>query len=297
MGPKLSVVVCTYNRSEWLRGCLTSLEPQCVDSNLVEVLIIDNNSSDDTRKVSEEFVHRLPNFRYVFESTQGLSHARNRGIKEALGIYVAYIDDDARAHPDWAGAIIRFFETKPDASGVGGPFYPFSTIPIPSWYPEEYGRSRFDGGTRKLRKNEWISGMNMAFKKQALIDVGGFNATIGMTGTKVSYGEETNLTLRMLERNQQIYYCAEMVVDHAILPHKLSLVWLLKSNFANGYDGVKTFNFKGNAVSYLPTLLKATVGALIRFLLSREPYFKTRVYRAAAPWFWHAGFFKRLVGF
>src|SRR5439155_8972901 len=125
-----------------------------------------------------------------------------------------------------------------------------------------------------LQSGEWINGMNMAFKKCALTEVGGFDTSIGMNGNKVAYGEETHLTRRMLDRSMQIYYCAEMRVDHAILPHKLKLRWLLHSNFANGYDGVTTFNYKGSAVTYLPRLVLSAGRALTLFLFSKERYLK-----------------------
>ncbi len=296
MTPKLSVIVCTYNRSFWLRNCLASLEQQCVDGSLVEVLIVDNNSSDDTRKVAEEYTALLPNFRYVFEQAQGLSRARNRGFKEALGQFVAYIDDDAKANPGWTKAIIHFFSTHPDASGVGGQYKAFSLVPIPEWFPKEYGSESLGNETRLLQKGEWINGTNMVFKKSALIEVGGFDTSIGMTGEKVSYGEETHLTRKMLERGMQIYYCAEMCVDHAILPYKLKLCWLLRSNFANGYDYVTTFNYKGNAITFLPRLVRSAGWSIILFLRSKERYLKTRLYRALATLCWELGFFVRLMG-
>lgn len=263
----------------------------------VEVLIVDNNSSDATRQVAQQYTSRLPNFKYIFEGTQGLSRARNRGFREALGKYVAYLDDDAKAHPDWVKATIGFFTTYPDASGVGGPYNAFSIIPMPPWFPKEYGCWGLGDQTRKMRDREWINGMNMAFKKQALVEVGGFDTTIGMTGNRVSYGEETNLMKKMLESGMQIYYCAEMRVDHAVLPHKLSLYWLLKSNFANGYDGVKTIGYKGKATNYFPALYGQVKASLRELIVSEERYFKTRIYRSMAPLFWHIGFFVKLLGF
>lgn len=295
MAPILTIVVCTYNRSDWLHGCLTSLEPQCPD-DLVEVLVVDNNSTDDTADVVRKFSERKHNVRYVFEESQGLSHARNRGIKEAVGQIVAYIDDDARAHPDWVSAVLHFFDVTPDASGVGGPYCAFSSVPIPPWFPKEYGSSSLGSETRKLQEGEWITGLNMAFTKSALTETGGFDTAIGMSGNKVAYGEETNLIMRMRNRGMQIYYCPEMLVDHAILPHKLELGWLLRSNFSNGYDGVTTFDYKGSAAAYLPRLMWSMVRACSLFLLSRERYLKTRIYRSMSRLCWDIGFFAKLAG-
>lgn len=296
MSPTLSIVICTYNRADWLETCLASLEPQCQDGSRVEVIVVDNNSTDETKQISGGFCGRSQNFRYVFEEKQGLSHARNRGMAEASGAYVAYIDDDARASADWVEQVFRFFAANPGATAVGGPYKPFSTVVIPNWFPVEYGGWHLGYGTRLTSQNEWINGTNMIFRKQALIDVGGFDTSIGMSGTTVSYGEETNLQLRLRARNLSIYYCDAILVEHAILPHKFSLRWLLKSSFANGYDAKQTFCHNYGVMRYLLTVMKAAANSLFILITSREPYLKTRLYRSGAPVCWHLGNLKRLVG-
>lgn len=295
MPPILTIVVCTYNREDWLPSCLSSLESQC-DDDSIEVLLIDNNSTDATATIAHDFAERLPNFRYIFEGVQGLSHARNRGFREARGQFVAYIDDDAKANPGWGKTIIRFFENHPDCSGVGGQHKAFSLTPIPEWFPKEYGSRSLGNETRLLQKGEWINGTNMAFRKNALLEVGGFDTSIGMSGDKVSYGEETHLILKMLGHGMQIYYCAEMCVDHAILPYKLKLRWLLRSNFSNGYDGVVTFGYKGNARAFLPSLIRSFKHALTLLIFCKERHLKTRIYRSMGQLFWNFGFFARLIG-
>ena len=98
---KISVIVCTYNRAYLLKNCLRSLVDQLVETSTFEVIIVNNNATDDTEEVAKSFTEKYPNFRYIIEPNQGLSNARNRGYKEAKGEYVAYIDDDARAYTDW----------------------------------------------------------------------------------------------------------------------------------------------------------------------------------------------------
>lgn len=295
MSPLISIVVCTHNRSELLKSCLSSLESQC-KSLPVEIIVVDNNSSDSTKSVVQEYQDRTSKIRYVLERSQGVSHARNRGFKEANGKYVAYLDDDARACPGWIEAIITFFENHPDAAGGGGQYKAFSTVPIPNWYPKEYGAKSYGQETRQLKEKEWIIGFNMVFRKDVLVEAGGFDTTIGMNGDKVSYGEETQLTLRLIQHGKKIYYCPDMKVEHAILPYKLNLGWLLRSSFSNGYDAIKTFNYKGSAIKYLPTLSLAILSATYRLFTSNEKYFKTRIYRSLNRLFYHAGVFSKLVG-
>jgi len=292
---QVSIVVCTYNRSEWLAGCLYSLESQS-ENVPIEIIVVDNNSSDSTASVVLEFIKRSPKIKYIFEGRQGLSYARNRGFLEAAGEYVAYIDDDARACPGWIKEIFTFFEKYPDATGVGGQHSAFSPAPIPKWFPKEYGSRSLGQETRLLKEKEWISGTNMVFRKSSLIEVGGFDPAIGMAGDKVSYGEETKLTLRMMERGMKIYYCAEMQVEHAILPYKLTLRWLLRSNFANGYDAVTTFNYSGSISGYLPTLADSFKQAFRLFIKSEERNIKARIYRSTRKLARDLGFLVGLLG-
>ena len=89
-----------------------------------------------------------------------------------------------------------------------------------------------------------------------------------------------------------------MLVEHAILPHKLSLAWLLKSSFANGYDAKRTFSRQsGRTIAYVFTMAKAAARALIIMFSSKDTHFKTRLYRAGSFFCWHLGYFKRLLGF
>ena len=92
----ISIIICTYNRSESLKRTLQSLKEMSVSDDIEwELLIVDNNSTDNTREAVNDFTKTSGlNCRYVFESKQGLSNARNRGVKEACGEIIAFTDDD-----------------------------------------------------------------------------------------------------------------------------------------------------------------------------------------------------------
>ena len=96
-----SVVICTYNRASLLPTALQTVCEQALDCTEYEVLVVDNNSTDETRFVTESFMQRYSNVRYCFEPQQGLSYARNRGWREARGKYVAYTDDECKVPPQW----------------------------------------------------------------------------------------------------------------------------------------------------------------------------------------------------
>jgi glucosyl-dolichyl phosphate glucuronosyltransferase len=100
---KITVIMCTYNRCQCLTKALGSVAASTLpDSVKWEVVVVDNNSSDQTREVVEDFCRRYSGrFRYVFEPQQGLCHARNAGIREAQGDILAFTDDDVTVEPTW----------------------------------------------------------------------------------------------------------------------------------------------------------------------------------------------------
>src|ERR1700693_4778740 len=100
---KISVILCTYNRSQSLAKALESVAASQMPTSLEwQVLIVDNNSQDQTREVAEAFCGRDPShFHYLFEPQQGKSYALNRGICEAEGDVLAFMDDDVTVEPNW----------------------------------------------------------------------------------------------------------------------------------------------------------------------------------------------------
>lgn len=280
-GPLVSVVICTYNRSDLLLGCLQSLVAKALELSMCEVIVVNNNSTDATQKIAEEFAESHCNFRVFVEAHQGLSHARNRGWKEARGEYVAYIDDDARACPDWLEAISDFIRRHPDVEAFGGPYAAFAQVPIPTWFPPGYGSWDLGCEERVISVGkEWLNGTNMVFKRTLLERVGGFNTRLGMSGDTVAYGEETRLLLELDRRGVAVYYVPQMKVEHLLASYKISLRWLLNSAFQNGRCARETFDRKRSLLSHLYGVGKAGGRALCRLVFSELMPLKRRVYFA-----------------
>src|SRR5215470_3907373 len=131
---KLSVLICTYNRCQTLAATLESVAAQVVPPSLGwEILVIDNNSSDETRRVVEEFQGRFSNrIRYLFEPEQGLSHARNAGIREAKGEILAFFDDDELADAHWLQNLTANLHSG-EWAGAGGKVLPPVGFSPPRW--------------------------------------------------------------------------------------------------------------------------------------------------------------------
>ena len=129
----VSVVMSTYNRSGVLGQALDGLTAQEAGGLSHEVIIVDNNSTDNTRQVIESYAQRDGRIRYVFEKKQGVAYGRNAGISAAQGKYIAFCDDDVIVTPDWLrkmhAALLRF----PEADFVGGKVLPVWKTAVPAW--------------------------------------------------------------------------------------------------------------------------------------------------------------------
>lgn len=233
---RYSVIVCTHNRARYVALCGESWRALETPAGVeAELLIVDNNSSDDTAGAAArliEQVDRRPDWRaaYVFEERQGVAAARNRGVREAQGDWIAFLDDECVAPRAWLTRMHAHIQREqPDM--IGGP-YRGGFAPdapegaYPRGYREEFGDSHHlrdawpDGPLRK----PGLSGGNMAVRRATLERLGGFSEALGMVGSHVAYGEETELQARLLrETDAKIYYARDLELVHLIRPEKTSL--------------------------------------------------------------------------
>lgn len=286
----ISVVVCTFNRSHLLCKCLESLANQNIAGKLYEIIIVDNCSSDDTGAVVKRFTSQYEHFHYVFEEQAGLSHARNRGWREAHGQYVAYIDDDAIAYPNWISGIIDFAKRKPDVDLFGGPYDAYYLVSKPAWFPPEYGVFNLGEQERYIiLGSEWISGSNMVIKKDLFYLYGGFDVRLGMIGSNVAYGEEVNFFISMHDKGIHIYYAPSIRVSHLVAEYKMSLSWLLLSGYSVGRRYELIFNKNESFLSHVTAFLSGLGSAICKMLRPVKIPFKRRLYYSLYYLYFEAG--------
>ncbi|NUO02545.1 MAG: glycosyltransferase family 2 protein, partial [Saprospiraceae bacterium] len=227
----LSIIICTYNRSELLAFCLEALAVQSVSAVNFEVIVVNNNSIDDTAVVAAGFAGKFPNFKVVNETRQGLSHARNKGLEVAQYEWVIYLDDDAKAAPDFVERAMWMI-----ADGryqvFGGIFLPWYKYGRPAWFKDHYASNKKYNHIRTLTGDDFACGGIMAFEKKLLLQYGGFNPALGMSGTRVAYGEETEVQFRMRQDGIPIGYDPEWIIYHLVAPYKLNVEWFFKAGFA-----------------------------------------------------------------
>lgn len=226
---QLSLVVATYNRSEQLLITLRSVAAQRTPRSEWECVVVDNNSTDDTRSRVEVFAAEHPevDIRYIFESKQGLSHARNAGIEAATGRIIAFIDDDERIVEGFVGAYITLFDNHPDAMAAGGRIIAEYATSRPRWmshYTERPIANPMDYGTRirLFPKGAIPGGGNMALRREVFDIVGVFDTSLGRTGKRLIGGEESDLFERIAQQDMRVYYSPDAVMYHIIPDEKLS---------------------------------------------------------------------------
>lgn len=264
--PAISVVICTHNRAHLLTDVLRTVCEQTLDRTLYEVIVVDNNSKDNTRAVAEEFCRNYPHMRYHFETRQGLSHARNRGWQVAQGKYVAYIDDDCLVPEQWL-VIAKEIADQALPAVFGGPFFAFYHTPKPSWYKDDYGSYELGSEAKILTQGFFVFGGNMFWRRALLQDLGGFHTDYGMSGTKLSYGEEIlpQLFIRATMPDQVIYYDPRLYVYHLVRPEKLTMRWVMRERFARGRDTYRLFHNKISPAAARGHLYMMMVKTLLGF--------------------------------
>lgn len=255
---KISVVICTYNRSKLLLGTLESLINQSLNRDLYEIIIVNNASTDNTKETVMDCITKYSNWnlRYIYEPDQGLSNARNAGYKNAKAKYVAYIDDDGKANRHWLRNIVKTIEEiKPDI--LGGPIYPFYLTEKPKWFLGEYGIRSHGDTARFLENGEYIAGSNIIFEKELLNFLGGFDSNLGMKGRKISYGEETKLIIKARERFKEvkIYYSPEIIVCHLVPAEKMRMKYFIIASFKQGVCAKNIWGQKNSIIQVMHSLM------------------------------------------
>jgi GT2 family glycosyltransferase/LmbE family N-acetylglucosaminyl deacetylase len=197
--PKVSVVVAAYNAAETLEDCLSSLEKLRYPD--YEVIVVNDGSRDATETIARQFP-----FRCISTPNQGISAARNVGMRAARGEIVAYLDSDAKADPDWLHYLAVTF-MKSDVAGVGGPnFVP----PEDNWVAQCIYRS--PGRPTQVMLNdqcaEHIPGCNMSFRKSALEEIGGFDPIFRVAA------DDVDICWRLMDAGYQIGFNPSAVVWH-----------------------------------------------------------------------------------
>jgi len=271
----LSIIICTYNRDKYLYDALKSIADNNFPVSEYEIVLINNNSTDNTENECNRFQKDFPHvhFNYFVEKNQGLSFARNRGVDEAKGEILVYVDDDATVNHEYLKTIDGFFKENRNAMAVGGAIFPVYETEEPSWI-SHYTRiliTAYKNEGNKIiefKGNKFPSGGNAAYRKDVFEKVGKFNTELGRKGVALIGAEEKALFDKMKKLNMPIYYLPNMILYHIISPLKLTQDYFGKLTFSLGQsERIRTLNISKNA--YLKRLFSEFIkwgGSLVLFV-------------------------------
>lgn len=243
---RLSIVIATYNRSSQLMQVLQSVVEQTLPREEWECVVVNNNSTDETASAFEEFSARYPdyNLRMVLETNQGLSYARNRGIRESEGEYIAIVDDDERIAPEFVASYVALFDNVPDAVAAGGPIVAEYPTGRPRWMSAFTERPiantmYFGDEVREFPRGRVPGGGNMALRRSAVRRYGVFDTSLGYVGESLVGGEESDLFERLQIAEAKYYYVPKAVMYHVIPKEKLTADYLRRLSYNVGVSQLR----------------------------------------------------------
>lgn len=290
----VSVILCTCNRAESLKKALDSLSrselPQALEW---EVVVIDNNSTDQTRQVAQDFCLRDPaHFRYVFEPMSGKSHALNRGVAEARGSVLAFTDDDVLVEPLWLGNLTANLNNGKWA-GAAGRTLPQKEYHAPQWIPRSPRHALaplaiFDPPIPAGPLGESPYGVNMAYRRSVFEKYGVFRIDLGPgLGAGIPQkSEDTEFGTRVIAGGDELRYEPSAVLYHAVPSNRLKKRYFLDWWFdkaradirAHGIHLKTRWTVAGIPLRLFARLVRWTLAWLTSFSSSRRFDYKIRVW-------------------
>jgi len=229
----ITVILCTYNRCKSLSVALSSVAASTLPSAIEwEVLVVDNNSCDQTREVVEDYCRRYPKrFRYLFEPQRGKSHALQAGIREAPGDVVAFMDDDVTVEPTWLQNLTAELDSR-EWAGAGGRIVLQWPPSLPDWLAIEgpwvrHGLPALDQGDEAKELIGPPFGTNMAFRKEMFGKYGGFRTDLGPSPDNLIRSEDTEFGRRLIAAGERLRYEPSAVVYHPVPENRIQKKYLL----------------------------------------------------------------------
>lgn len=242
---KISVIICTFNRCATLAKALESVAASTLEKSVDwEVLVVDNNSNDQTRAVAEDFCGRYPGrFRYTFEPNPGKSYALNTGIRNSNADILAFIDDDVVVESTWLQNLTANLHDGRWA-GAGGRILTNWGSPPPRWL---WLRGRyslaplvfFDLGPSAGELFEAPFGTNMAFRRAVFDKYGGFRTDLGPQPGSEIRGEDSEFAERLFTAGQRLRYEPSAVVYHSVSENRLRKSFFLAWWFDKGRSEIR----------------------------------------------------------
>lgn len=237
----LSVIICTYNRDKYIYNVLQSLAQNDFPTDQYEIVLVNNNCTDNTQSECARFKADYPQvvMREFVETNQGLSYARNRGIRESKGDILVYVDDDALVNKEYLQTYADFFATHPDIDAAGGPIIPKYETAEPDWM-SHFTKNlitgyKYNGNQiKEFAQNDFPGGGNAGYRASVFEKVGLFNVDLGRKGDSLVGAEEKDIFDKMTSLGMRFFYLPTAILYHLIPEKKLSKEYFDKLTYSIG---------------------------------------------------------------
>ncbi|NOR71689.1 MAG: glycosyltransferase [Methylomarinum sp.] len=248
---KISIAICTWNRADSLKETLTRLVQLNIPKEVnLNVIVVNNNSTDHTDEVIESFKKLLP-ITHVFEKKPGVSNARNKAVEVASGDYILWTDDDVLVDKNWLSVYTEYFLNNSDIDVFGGPILPYYEGSPPKWLVNGIDAIRDAFALRNLssypipfipRSEALPFGANFAIKLETQIKYL-YSPKLGRQPGNINLlGEETLVINKILDSNKKGLWIPEAIVHHRVPLERQSIKYV--SDYFIG---------KGESIGYVPT--------------------------------------------
>jgi len=234
---KISLIICTYNREKFLPDALNSIKKQLLPCSEFEIVIVNNNCTDRTPEIVQDFKENNPQFNvvYVIEENQGLAYARNKGMDVSSAPLICYIDDDVILPADYLTVITEYCAMHPEVTAIGGKIFPKYESKEPKWlskYTHAYVGHLDLGDLVHEYTQKYPPGGNMAIKREEALSIR-FNVALGRKGNQGLASEEKDFFERLKAKGATLHYVPQMWLNHCIDDFRLEKWYIRK--LARGY--------------------------------------------------------------
>lgn len=254
--PTLTVAICTYNRAGLLRQTLAEIARQDYPAGRWEVIVVDNNSTDDTAAVVAAF----PAVRYRAEPRQGANFARNRALAESQSEIIVFADDDILPSPDWLTRLAAPF-VRPEGAhigAVGGEVIPIFPDGCPDWIAGFHGPQDFRPDEGPIPTHRVPMSANLAFRRAVLAAVGGFDTLATRGGGSAFSADENRVIRRLHAAGYEVWFAPAAKVLHQMPAARTTFRYAARHAFGSARSRTIDRVLQGGATGWL----------LSRFLLN-----------------------------
>lgn len=200
--PQVSITIAAHNAEQWIEGCLNSIFEQTYPQDLLEIVVVDDGSTDETRKILQGIAAGHRNLNLIFQENQGTAAAHTNGLKNCRGDYIFVLSHDAYAEPDWVESVVKVFEENPQVGIVQGQVVPVREVIEPFAHVVEF-----------TKFNRCFATVAIAYRARDLDLAGRYYLE-----ELCRYGDDAELAYRLLKRGAKSIFLEQVTARHELVP-------------------------------------------------------------------------------